>query len=241
MIILLKLILAHLIGDFVLQPIRWVRHKEKHKLGSWAFYAHISMHGVLVLIFMWDWTYWLLAVIVVLVHGFIDIVKLYAQRSKTKVYWFSIDQVLHIVSLFAIWFLWTKPQIPWVELGQNSTVWLYLVAITFLTATAGILIQVLLSKWSSQLIKKEEQDASLISAGKYIGILERVLVFLFIVTDHWEAVGFLMAAKSVFRFGDLKESKDRQLTEYMLIGTLLSFGMAIVTALAVLWMHNGLL
>ncbi|RYE13805.1 MAG: DUF3307 domain-containing protein, partial [Sphingobacteriales bacterium] len=51
--------------------------------------------------------------------------------------------------------------------------------------------------------------------------------------DHFEAVGFLLAAKSIFRFGDLKEAHDIKLTEYVLIGTLLSFGMAIVTALLV--------
>ena len=45
------------------------------------------------------------------------------------------------------------------------------------------------------------------------------------------AVGFLLAAKSIFRFGDLKEAHDIKLTEYVLIGTLLSFGIAIITAL----------
>jgi len=44
----------------------------------------------------------------------------------------------------------------------------------------------------------------------------------------------LIAAKSVFRFGDLRESKNRKLTEYILIGTLLSFGIAIATGMAVL-------
>jgi RsiW-degrading membrane proteinase PrsW (M82 family) len=62
-------------------------------------------------------------------------------------------------------------------------------------------------------------------------MLERLFVFGFIVTTHWEAVGFFLAAKSVFRFGDLKEAKDRKLTEYMLIGTLLSFGFAILISL----------
>jgi len=76
-----------------------------------------------------------------------------------------------------------------------------------------------------------EKDESLENAGKYIGILERLLVFLFIATQHWEGVGFLIAAKSIFRFSDLTESKDRKLTEYILIGTLLSFGLAIVIAL----------
>jgi hypothetical protein len=90
----------------------------------------------------------------------------------------------------------------------------------------------LLTNWSIEL--KDGESESLANAGKYIGILERLFVFVFVVTGQWQAVGFLLAAKSVFRFGDLKESKDRKLTEYILIGTLLSFGMAILTGLVVL-------
>ncbi|TVR27761.1 MAG: DUF3307 domain-containing protein, partial [Balneolaceae bacterium] len=42
-----------------------------------------------------------------------------------------------------------------------------------------------------------------------------------------------LAAKSIFRFGDLTRSKDRKLTEYILVGTLLSFLIAIATGMAV--------
>jgi hypothetical protein len=52
--------------------------------------------------------------------------------------------------------------------------------------------------------------------------------------DTWVKAGFLLAAKSVFRFGDLKESKDRKLTEYVLIGTLLSFGIALLAGVVFL-------
>ncbi len=65
-------------------------------------------------------------------------------------------------------------------------------------------------------------------------MLERLLVFSFILLNQWEAIGFLLAAKSVFRFGDLTNAKDRQLTEYILIGTLLSFGIAIIISLTYL-------
>lgn len=90
----------------------------------------------------------------------------------------------------------------------------------------------LMSNWSKVL--NDSNEESLNNAGKYIGMLERLFVFIFVVTGNWEGVGFLLAAKSVFRFGDLKESKDRKLTEYILIGTLLSFGIAIVTGMLVL-------
>ena len=66
------------------------------------------------------------------------------------------------------------------------------------------------------------------NAGKWIGILERLMIFGFILLGKWEGIGFLLAAKSVFRFGDLKDARDMKLTEYVLIGTLLSFGMAML-------------
>jgi hypothetical protein len=38
----------------------------------------------------------------------------------------------------------------------------------------------------------------------------------------YEAVGFVLAAKSIFRFGELNKTNDRSMTEYVLIGSLVS-------------------
>ncbi|MGN6801159.1 MAG: DUF3307 domain-containing protein, partial [Ginsengibacter sp.] len=40
MIILLKLLLAHLFADFIFQPASWVKAKEEKKLGAWQLYIH---------------------------------------------------------------------------------------------------------------------------------------------------------------------------------------------------------
>jgi|TARA_B100001059_G_C17836907_1_gene588819 hypothetical protein len=85
-----------------------------------------------------------------------------------------------------------------------------------------------MSKW---ILDEDDANDSLEKAGKYIGILERLFVFGFIIINQWSAIGLLIAAKSVFRFGDLSKAKDRKLTEYILIGTLLSFGIAISVGL----------
>ena len=85
-----------------------------------------------------------------------------------------------------------------------------------------------MNKWT---FAEDNSDDSLKNAGKYIGILERLFVFGFIILNQWSAIGLLIAAKSVFRFGDLSRAKDRKLTEYMLIGSLLSFGIAIIIGL----------
>lgn len=232
MIFLIKLFLAHLIGDYLLQPKSWVIQKEEKKALSPWLYLHILIHGLLVLVLLWDFKYWLLALLLMLTHGVIDLIKLYLQNDKTKTSWFFADQITHIFSILVFWFFWFDPELPIEAWTRNPNIWIYITAILFLTVVTGILIQVLMANWSKTLSQNE--DESLNNAGKYIGILERILVFSFILVGKWEAIGFLIAAKSVFRFGDLKESKDRKLTEYILIGTLLSFGIAIGTGLLVL-------
>ncbi|MCH7399446.1 DUF3307 domain-containing protein [Belliella sp. DSM 107340] len=232
MILLVKLLFAHLIGDFVLQPKSWVQEKEKRKAKSPKLYFHILIHGLLVLLVLWDLQYWLLALMLMAIHGLIDLTKLNLQKKNNKTRWFVIDQVLHLISILVFWLIWYKPSLEIQIWMENPTIWIYGTSLLFLTAVTGILIQVIMAKWSNAI--NDGKNQSLDNAGKYIGILERLLVFTFVIIGRWEAIGFLLAAKSVFRFGDLKESKDRKLTEYILIGTLLSFGIAIMTGMVVL-------
>ncbi len=235
MIVLLKLILAHLIGDFVLQPRSWVAEKEKKKIKSGKLYLHIAIHGILVLLLLGNIHYWHLALTVMLTHGIIDVLKLYRQNNDNKTKWFLIDQLLHTISLVLFYSIWFKPSWDISAHMEKEALWIYTTALLFITIASGIIIQNLLQKWSEQpeIDNTGQTNESLKNAGRYIGILERLLTFLFIIIDQWEAIGFLLAAKSVFRFGDLKESKDKKLTEYILIGTLLSFGIAIVTGILV--------
>lgn len=229
MIILLKLIFAHLIGDFLLQPKSWVLAKENNKLKSFKFYLHALLHGILIVVVFWDITLWLLACIITALHALFDAIKLYFQNDKNKPIWFFIDQILHLASIVIIWYLWFKPDMAAFGIFLKPIFLLFTTAAFFLTKVCSIIIQKLLISWSADL--PEEKNNSLLNAGKYIGALERIFVFVFVITGNWQATGFLIAAKSVFRFGDLKESKDRKLTEYILIGTLLSFGIAMLSAI----------
>lgn len=91
------------------------------------------------------------------------------------------------------------------------------------------MLKVFFTRW--KLDEKDTGIDSLKNAGKWIGMIERLLVFVFIISGNFNAVGFLLTAKSVFRFGDLSKAKNMKLTEYVLIGTLLSFGIAILVGL----------
>jgi hypothetical protein len=101
-------------------------------------------------------------------------------------------------------------------------------AFLVLTRPTGFLIGIFTHHWASGI---RRSDRSLPGAGMWIGLIERPLILLFVLNGLYEAVGFLLAAKSVFRFGDLKDGNDRRRTEYVLIGTLLSFGIAILVGI----------
>ncbi len=240
MILLIKLILAHLLGDFVFQTASWVKAKEEKRLGAWQLYAHALIHGLLVFVLVWNFDLWKIAVLIALAHFAIDTVKIYAQREKTRRMWFFIDQAAHFLSIGLVAIIFADVSLQYLssEIGNKISL---ITAVIFLTQPASIAIKVFISKWTPQIgegkdaeLKNAEDVESLASAGKYIGILERLFVFTFVVSGQWQAIGFLIAAKSIFRFGYLKESKNRKLTEYILIGTLVSFGIAMLTGLTYL-------
>lgn len=230
--IFIPLILAHLLGDFILQPISWVADKEKKKSGSIYLYIHVVLHTLLAFILLADLDLWWIALTIGLTHYLIDLAKLQFQNAKTKRVWFFIDQVAHVGIISALT-LFYFPYFTWYDLVHPQTL-LLLTGLVFLTVPASVIIKTVISLWTPVTTDTRDlQTGSLVNAGKYIGILERLLVFTFILVDHWEGVGFMIAAKSVFRFSDLAEAKQRKLTEYVLIGTLLSFGIAVLTGIAV--------
>jgi hypothetical protein len=72
-----------------------------------------------------------------------------------------------------------------------------------------------------------EDTQSLANAGIWIGRCERILVLTFILTNQYTALGFLITAKSILRFSE-KEGKTQKKTEYILVGTLISFASAVI-------------
>jgi len=227
MILFTKLFLAHLIGDFLLQPNKWVLHKEEKKAGSKYLYFHVLIHTAATMLLLWDLSYWKIALVILVSHYSIDLVKLYVNPFfENKSIPFFIDQILHIIVLYCCAFF----ENLWIHIQEFFQLldWNLITAIVFLSFPSAIIMGKLLEKMSDQL---EMDHKSLPNAGKYIGIIERLFVLAFIILDQWSAIGLLITAKSVFRFNDLKESNSRKLTEYILIGTLISFGIALITGI----------
>ena len=93
---------------------------------------------------------------------------------------------------------------------------------------SSIFLGLFLKKWAPA----STNTQSLPNAGQWIGYIERILILTFVLVGSFEGVGFLLAAKSVFRFGELNKAKEIRTTEYVLIGTFASFTIAILTGIA---------
>ncbi|MDO5655427.1 MAG: DUF3307 domain-containing protein [Flavobacteriaceae bacterium] len=255
MTFLILLLAAHLIGDFLLQPSAWVRSKFEKGIASSGFWKHIGVHAILLIIigFLYPEFYFALF-FVILGHTLIDAGKIYFLQNSTnvkrRIWAFLLDQLAHVLLIVLI-SSQTSLYFDFTYFLQADFL-LICTGILFITLPSSALIKVLLSpyahviemaenedkkdSWRDLILQNEgpiEVQKSLKNAGQYIGIIERILVFTFILIGQWSAVGFLITAKSVFRFGDLNHGKNRQFTEYVLIGTLLSFGIAIGSAILI--------
>jgi len=228
MLLVLKLVLAHAIGDFVLQPDQWVKDKTIKKHKSKYLYFHVLIHALALLILLqFNANYWIGIVSIVVSHYIIDVIKLNLTKKINPRLLFILDQIAHLIVIAIVALSYTQYSFD-INTLYSKNVLALLLSLIAITSIASVIMRLVMSKW---ILDEDDANDSLEKAGKYIGILERLFVFGFIIINQWSAIGLLIAAKSVFRFGDLSKAKDRKLTEYILIGTLLSFGIAISVGL----------
>ncbi len=207
------LVCAHILGDFLFQT-DWLA-RNKHRGG--VLFLHVVIHGVLAYLAVAQWSLWCLPFIIITGHGLFDFVKKFVPDTATT---FVMDQALHIAFLGGVaFFLHLAGTAPGIDILFKQFVWI-----------AGFVAVVLgsgfpVTKVAERLIEENDLKIDgLKGGGKLIGRLERTLIFLLMIIGQPAGIGFLVAAKSILRF---EEAKRQQVAEYVLIGTLLSFSLAI--------------
>ena len=241
-ILLIKLLLAHVLGDFVLQWKDLCDAKQNlSKLKGWgAQMLHALIQAGFAYVLVMDWTNWIIPMVVFSSHLLIDVLKS-CFGDKDNVWHFIFDQIAHLVVICVLSYVFLNviQQLP-----INFSYVIAILAFILVTKPASIFISKFYNQWNNgDGVKADSDDAqadggsahatskdlaSLPRGGEYIGVLERVLILTFIFVGYSEGIGFLLAAKSIFRFGDLQKSSELKLTEYVLIGTFLSFAIAIM-------------
>ncbi|MDP0490706.1 MAG: DUF3307 domain-containing protein [Verrucomicrobiota bacterium JB023] len=264
--LLVPLLLGHSIGDFLLQSDKMVANKNR--FGTLLLHILLVMvaTGLALLVAGYAPIPTIrLTVAIGLSHGLIDLLKikvLSARLSPPNSFW--LDQGLH---LLVILFLCsdlaiarmiqpadfphlTPEMLAWhVELlGRARVLTIALGALLAIKAGSHV-VALHVTHFLDQIEEQERQDSTLVKkgkarglqgAGKAIGMLERTLIFLLVLAGHPASVSFLIAAKSIFRFGELKDSENRQEAEYITIGTLASFAWALAIAILTQWLLTKL-
>ena len=228
--ILVRLLIAHLLTDFVWQPASWVSDKERKKERSVKLYLHVLLAAVLTYLLLGSWHNWWIPSIILITHLAIDIWKLH--RPNTNVY-FLLDQLFHLIVIIAIWLCvyFSRDEIIALanHLINNKHIWVLLLGYLTVIWPLGIAIGKATEKWRAAL---DGDTKGLANAGNWIGRCERILVLTFILTNQYTALGFLITAKSILRFND-KDDKAQKKTEYILVGTLISFTSAAIVGVIV--------
>jgi hypothetical protein len=235
MILFLRLLIAHLIADFLLQPNSWVEHKNKNGVKSLKLFYHILVVTSISVLFSLDYFTWQIPLFLFIFHYLIDLAKIYLKPSKTgSLLWFLIDQVFHVVAIGGVVFIIngvpSNIASQFSDLISNERNLVVGLAYIFVIWPSMIIINLATKRWQSQ-IHQTMGEPSLQNAGKWIGILERILVLTFVLGAQFQAIGFLIAAKSILRISVKNEDGTRLLSEYVLVGTFISFTIAIMTGL----------
>ncbi|MDC1105882.1 DUF3307 domain-containing protein [Prolixibacteraceae bacterium] len=225
MLLFLKLLLAHLFTDFILQPNKWVENRQSRTYKSPYLYLHGAIAGLLSYLFVAQWNLFYIIPVIMIFHTTIDLWKV-CQRGKAEVL-FLVDQMLHILSLIMVTlFIKDQWQLFYEQIvlltHQTRTIGI-ITAYTMILWPSGILIKVLTNKWRSEIESDQTKNESLNQAGKWIGYMERFLTLTLILLNQYSAIGFIFAAKSILRLNPIQQSQSRKYTEYILLGTLLSF------------------
>ncbi|PKP74544.1 MAG: DUF3307 domain-containing protein [Alphaproteobacteria bacterium HGW-Alphaproteobacteria-6] len=216
------LLFAHALADFVLQT-RWIA-ENKRRLPVLLLHGAVVLATAQAALGRVDaWELLVLAALHIATDG------LKSRLAAPGLGAFLADQGAHLAAIAALAAL--RPDLwaggLWGGLGWLPALMALLAGAVLAIRAGGFAVGLLMRPWAD-----DDLPRGLTNGGTLIGLLERGLIFLLVMVGQSAGVGFLVAAKSVLRFETT--SKDQRAGEYVIIGTLASFGWALLAAHATL-------
>jgi len=227
LLLLIRLVVSHLIADLFSQAKWSAERGVKKRWTSGTFYVHCASAGILAYLLAARWNSLWLPLVVFSSHLVLDGVG----RERDTARSFLLDQLAHLSVILACWILLVNATV-WdlkllLSIAKSSThLWILTASYIIVIWPAAIWIGKFTEPWRKEIGEGESQGLD--KAGLCVGRLERVLILTFVLLGQFGAIGFLIAAKSVFRFGEIRDPSHRKETEYFLIGTAVSFAVAVI-------------
>ncbi|SRX75981.1 DUF3307 domain-containing protein [Aequorivita antarctica] len=226
--LLLLQFIAHLCLDYFFQTGKLAKQKNTIGFKSLFLYWHALTCFALSWLFSLQFGFALAAAIIAITHFLTDGFKRHLISSKHfGRYAFFIDQAMHLAIIAIVVMLYSQWHgiHPSFDIAINFKYLLMITGYLVCLKPANIFIREIFKVTEIQVSSDNEMP----NAGKVIGVLERILTVTFIIVSQYSAVGFLIAAKSILRYGNNETLK----TEYVLIGTMLSFGIAVIAGIII--------
>ena len=231
--LLWRLLLALFVSDFLLQN-GWLIKSKKY---IWGLVLHCLIYFAVMLIFtanLLSAKVILTLLILTFLHGVVDYGKNLLHPLLDNKEWllFLVDQLIHIITIIlAVWFISITDRIYILSCVNRLSVDLmfqYLILFT-ITVFGGIFFTDSILK----VILKEvyEKDNHQYQASRLIGMSERLLITIAVLIEHYELIGFLIAAKSLMRLPEIQDRNTENYSNYILVGTLVSYSWALSIAL----------
>ena len=182
---------------------------------------------------------WQISIAIALLHWLVDSIKIEVQLQtaiKPNLL-FTIDQLFHFLIIATAWFwyfnlfdkLLQTISIPFV----NYKFSLILLAYAWIYYPIGYLIKFAtqsINHTTAIQVSTSTAEEKIEHGGKLIGQFERIIILTLVLLNQYEAIGFLITGKSIIRFADHNSNLR---SEYVLVGTMMSYALAILTGVCV--------
>lgn len=207
---ILILFICHIISDFYMQSNIIAKNKKNLNISMLKHSLIYSITYLLALGLVKEGTLYL--IVIIISHLLIDVCSVHFKNKyqDKECVIFCIDQILHLIVIYyCSFYIALKETFP----------------LNILTAILAILILIKpVSIFISLIFKtifRNEKNVEEIKIGRYIGYLERTIIFLLCIFNSISTIGFVLAAKTLVRYKDINTNENHFQEKY-LIGTLLS-------------------
>ncbi|WP_165211075.1 DUF3307 domain-containing protein [Streptococcus tangpeifui] len=210
-------LLAHFLADFQWQSQRMADQK------SYSIRV-LSQHLIIVALpllvcFVLNPAAGIYLLVVWLSHVVIDSAKFYFVPNMHSQSWQQVifvgDQILHYLAIFSAYICFKPDTI--LLISQNSELIRLGLFLTLITKPINIVFKLFFSKYQ---VSEEPHEPTVAGAGALIGLLERLIMGIFLLFGQFAAIGLVFTAKSIARYDRI--SKNQAFAEYYLIGSLFS-------------------
>lgn len=230
----LFLMILHLLGDFYLQTTKVAQCKnakkglacgacEKCKDSSWINKKYLLIHSILYIVpfsalyIIMRGTYAITIIAILLVtHILIDTATCYFNKKNKQTVVYIVDQAVHVGIICLI------PK--FVTFNYNMDNYYTVLKVVFTGLLLIMPCSVMINKLFKDIYPKSD-EMGIFDIGSIIGVMERVLTFIFACFESFPAIAIIITVKTWARTNDLKEPEFRN--KYLL-GTLTSLVLALI-------------